>query len=59
MSEGYGVVNPSVRTKVTVMMPEEMHSLLKVEAAVHGTTASKIVEDALQAWLVAHPVGSR
>lgn len=44
-----------LETKLTIRVPEEWHRKVKAEAALRGTTVSKLVRQAVNEWLKHNP----
>lgn len=44
-----------METKLTIRVPEQWHREVKSEAALRGTTVSKLVRTAVNEWLKLNP----
>ncbi|MCL6479974.1 MAG: ribbon-helix-helix protein, CopG family [Peptococcaceae bacterium] len=45
----------TLETKMAIRVPEEWHRQVKAEAALRGTTVSKLIRTAVDEWLKQNP----
>lgn len=45
----------ALETKMAIRVPEEWHRHVKAEAALRGTTVSKLIRTAVNEWLKQNP----